>query len=225
MAIIKPSEIVSAISGSIGGTTFAASKGSTTMRKKNRVKKKTSKEALAQHARYANAQRTWKNFTDEERTAWRVTAANINFANRLGLPRKLTGFQLFMQQQLPNFGLFPPPTLDAINATKTAPATSMTIDFTSGGAKLVFFTEVNFLNAQFATVYGSRPITTSPVTTFRYWTALGGFITTIPPLILTSQWDAQLGDPAPGERVGVRVVLRHAGSAPAAPLIDSATVV
>ncbi len=224
MAIIKPSPFVEAISGTIGGITFANSKNGTTVRMRGRKKKATSAPQLAQQAKYADALHQWRDLSDDDRTAWQFSASQIQFPNALGTNRRLNGYQLFMKNKLTPTALFVQRDSIPFVPIVTASATSITPTFTSGGSKLIAWSSPGIFDTALALVYGSRPVTTAPVTAFRFWTSVGQFITTIPPINVADRWDDLVGDPQPGETVGIRFVPWSNPSIAALPFETTTTV-
>ena len=116
MAIFKPSSIVGAISGNIGGGCFVNGRGSKVVRKTKQPTTNYNTETLQAQANYATVLRRWRTFTVDEQNAWTVYANANPTTNRLGEKSPLSGFQIFMKIQLTMFTQLPfwgpnPPTL------------------------------------------------------------------------------------------------------------------
>lgn len=100
MALIRMSPIVSAISGNLMGLNFANSRNGTIVRRRlQRTNKATQKQTKVRAAFYRLFNR-WRDLTDDNRNSWRATAASLPFANRLGVQRQLTGWQLYLRHNL-----------------------------------------------------------------------------------------------------------------------------
>lgn len=219
MAIVKLGPILSDISGSIAGVTFSRNRGTTVLGRRQRKRANKSDAQRVQKIRYAKRHNEWINLSDDSRLQWQQLAAQFVVKNRLGLPRTLSAYQLYMKlalQHRPDFGgdnPFPPPLLTAPTPFNLIPS------ITSGGAKQLTISYPN--NSWNAWIWGSRPVTTSPRNTFTTWTYLG--VTTVigtsnTPTVTTA-WNALLGDPAVGERCGLRVRIGKGGYFASTPAI------
>lgn len=100
MAIIRPSPIIGAISGTLGSTNFSNSRYGPVARKQlARVNKLTQKQ-LAQRSRFSDTVKGWSELTEDQRLAWRSAAQLVVRPNRLGVNRSLSGFAFFLQYNL-----------------------------------------------------------------------------------------------------------------------------
>ena len=97
MAIVRLGTVVNAISGSIGATTFAHTKGGTVARARLRQKQFRSAQHLVMRNIYSLLRLAWKDLTQIQRQAWSVVALQLPRANRLGQRNVLSGYQLFMR--------------------------------------------------------------------------------------------------------------------------------
>ena len=97
MAIVRLGPVVAAISGSIGATTFAHTKGGTIARGKLRQKAFRAPQHLVIRNIYSHLRLAWKDLTQAQRQAWTVVALQLPRANRLGQRTVLSGYQLFMR--------------------------------------------------------------------------------------------------------------------------------
>ena len=215
MAIIRPSEVISGISGDVGGLNFATSRSSTYVRIKGRRTRNTSITSTRQRANYAKATVAWSEKTDAERNAWRVAASQITFANRLAVQRSISAYQLFVKLflitidedvQQPN-----PPAL-----FPSSPLENPTLEFR-------FDTDYHWEADNIfpalgpdAHTYGARSFTTSPVERSSHWKLLKvarlGFAEQ--GNHFKDEWNAKLGLPAIGERVGARFFIRERDTMP-----------
>jgi len=204
MAIVKLGPIVNDISGSIGGVTFTRNRGTTVLGRRQRKRKNVTDAQRVQKIRYAQRHNQWITLSDDDRAQWEQLAAQFAVRNRLGLPRTLSAYQLYMKralQHLQDFGgdnPFPPPLL-------TAPTPyNLSATINAGGSKSLTLSFPS--NSWNAWIWGSRPITEAPINTFNRWSYLGVFTVTgtSDTATVTTAWDASLGDPAAGERCGLR---------------------
>lgn len=88
--------MVTAVSGSIGGTTFSRNRGGQYTRARAIPITSTTPEALAAKARLSTASSAWQNLTAGERTAWAFWANANPTTNTLGMSITLTGQQAFV---------------------------------------------------------------------------------------------------------------------------------
>lgn len=97
MALIRESPIIGPISGALGGCIAARTKqGPVLKHRPARINRPTA-AALAARASFTTATRAWAQLSDQERAAWNDFARARPLANRLHVPRLLTGFQWFMK--------------------------------------------------------------------------------------------------------------------------------
>lgn len=204
MAIIKPSALVQSLSGRIGGATFAQTKYGITLRTNPQKTKKETARAQRQRNRYRQQVNRWNRLSEDDRAAWRISAANLAFPNRLGIHRPISGFNLFMKVFMQGDALFFPPGAPQVFSGTTAPPNVLAFTCVSGGAKQITFSTLTGSPSPWAVVAASRPITQSPVNRFRIWKTLGVFPIVTSPLTITTVWNAAVGDPQPGETVAVK---------------------
>lgn len=96
MAKYTPGPFVSAVSGSIGGTTFSRNRGGQYTRARAVPITSTTTFAIAAKARLATASSSWQGLTAGERTAWAFWANANPSINTLGNSITLTGQQAFV---------------------------------------------------------------------------------------------------------------------------------
>ena len=131
MAIFRPSAIVGAISGNVGGVNFCNPSGSAVIRKAKTRTSPRSTDQLIASSTFASIAQTWRTLSLEKKKTWRTAALSQNFTNRLGVQRKLSGFQYFMWANAVGVVLDPPTT----NVTP-APPTLVFSSSVSLGVKL-----------------------------------------------------------------------------------------
>ena len=207
MAIIRPSSIVGAISGSIGGTNFATGKNGPYVRSRvSRTKSLTPKQSFVR-VRFQFLRHEWQGLTDAQRTAWRMAAANRPHINRLGLTSHLSGHALFIQH---NQHGWPDTGTEAIDFDETpptlaaaAPMTLQPFSVTGGGTKEMDFILPPLFATDRQSFYGARTSSSNPRrswTEFKFLTRQDTFPK--PPLVtidFTTEWDERIGDPKSGE--------------------------
>lgn len=96
MAKYTPGPFVSAVSGSIGGTTFSRNRGGQYTRARAVPITSTTTFALAAKARLATASASWQNLTSGERDSWQFWAQANPSINTLGNSIILTGQQAYV---------------------------------------------------------------------------------------------------------------------------------
>lgn len=134
MAIFRPGPLVDAISGAVGGAEFSLNRGH--VAKKRQLKKAKTDPGLDRaQAIYQRAVHSWATLTDEQRLAWRQLANVTPRRNRVGLPRYLTGFQLYVQNSIIAFYTQASFAAGTPNAPQAQPATK--IEFTSSTSSSV----------------------------------------------------------------------------------------
>ncbi len=209
MAITRPSSLVDAISGDIGSVNFVQTRSGTVLRQKAHRNKHTTTIALQRQSAYAQGRATWQNFTDTERNAWRIAAAQKQFQNRLAIPRNLTGYQLFMKLFLisidENIPQLTPPALFPSSALIN-PTLEIQLDTD-------YHWEVDNIFLPLgpdAHTYGARTFSPAPVEYSTHWRLLKvarlGFAEKGNHFM--DEWNAVLGVPVVGERVGCRFFIR-----------------
>ena len=97
MALIKLTAIVDNISGKLNGTVFAKNKGGNYMRSKSKPSNPKTAAQMAVRAQFGAISSAWKNLTESARSAWRESASNFPYINRLGDSKILSGFALHQQ--------------------------------------------------------------------------------------------------------------------------------
>jgi len=95
MAIFRPGSIVGDVSGKLGGTVFAKGRFGPVVRKRSARSGGRTEAALAARGRLAGVARSWATQSAETRASWDTVAGQVQFVNRLGLARNVTGFNLY----------------------------------------------------------------------------------------------------------------------------------
>ena len=97
MALIKLTAIVDNISGKLNGTVFAKNKGGNYMRSKSKPSNPKTAAQMAVRAQFGAISSAWKGLSESARSAWRESASNFPYINRLGDSKILSGFALHQQ--------------------------------------------------------------------------------------------------------------------------------
>ncbi len=97
MAIFKPSAILTAISGALGGQVFVQARGANVIRHRPAGKGGRSPRHEIAASAFVAVQRLWRTLSDEQRAAWRSFARDYPSTNRLGIRRPLSAYQSFVR--------------------------------------------------------------------------------------------------------------------------------
>ncbi len=225
MAIIRPSAVVGAISGNLGGTNFVIGKGGPYARQRLRQKKSISKRQIEIRAMMQLARHRWQNFDEATRASWRQAAANRPHVNRLGLTSHLSGAALFIQQAMLGVNAPAPETKFGPNVLMPifpAPQPLVFVNMTviSGGAKTIRFEEPQPENFFRAIIYAARTSSNKPRRTWNDYTLVYNQTLTpgVPFLkVVTDQWNNVIGDTQPGEQVFWKFIYGGFNTWPSAP--------
>lgn len=97
MAKISPGPMAAAISGSMGGTTFAHNKGGPYIRARAIPTNPASAKQLNARARLSTYSQLWQTLTSAQRQAWQEWARQNPVVNTLGHVVQLSGQQAYIQ--------------------------------------------------------------------------------------------------------------------------------
>lgn len=103
MAIFRPSGVVGAISGNVGGGCFVNGRGSKVLRKAKAKGASVPREQQLQRATFATVQRSWRTLSVDQQKAWATYANATPTTNRLGERAPLSGYQVFLKNRLFNY--------------------------------------------------------------------------------------------------------------------------
>lgn len=101
MALFKPSPLLAAISGTIGGMNFATSSKRPIVRLAQRRPAGQATSLVSERARFAYIQRLWQRQSKATQDSWRTFASSDRWRDRLGQARTPSGFQLFAWCAIP----------------------------------------------------------------------------------------------------------------------------
>ena len=217
MAIFRPSALVAALSGRVGGAEFVIGRGAPYVRKAQHKIKHQSPSRLNAQAIYTQAIRAWEDLTDTQRKTWTALAQIQTLKNRLGLPRTMTGFEAYMRSAIPRIRISGiPPSLPATDFA-SPPPTGYT--FTSTDAANIEFALVgvdpftNTGNQVFAGFSFSKPDWKSP----RIWRLVfSGQLNVSARIELIPTWPADFVLPIAGWTIFLRTRTVYIGSFPSA---------
>lgn len=101
MAITRPGSIIGAISGAVGATIFKHTRAGAVAGQRGRRRNMQTTKQLSARAALQRSILAWKALTDTQRQEWRNAAAAKFFANRLGVPRHISGYQYYLKVTVP----------------------------------------------------------------------------------------------------------------------------
>jgi len=136
------SPLFSAVSGSIGGTTYSHNKGGMYARARIIPPDKQSDPQLVWRPIWKALTLLWSTLTEPERESWRVYASQVPRTNNLGQVKALSGHQHFFRSNAVRYGFY-----NSTELVRTAPAI-----FNIGPTPLVKFTSAvsdGYTNLQF----------------------------------------------------------------------------
>jgi hypothetical protein len=96
MAIARTSAIIGAISGTLGSTTFRNTRAGLVLAAHGQKRNQRTPLQLRTAALLAAYQNAWFLLSDHDKRQWAEQAATITWPNRLGIPKRPTGRNLFL---------------------------------------------------------------------------------------------------------------------------------
>lgn len=194
------------ISGKVGALEFANARGGGVIRKRQGGVRKGSELQMSRRAWFRKVQGVWGELSDKERGAWVAAAALRTFPNRLGVERYLSGWQLFVRQNMDGRPLevvnpFPPLVMEHLPMPYY-----LTLTATAGVRVEVDWTTVTPPADPYTLFSGARTVSVRPRTVFRGWRYLLSVLTGVGAhnFDLTRWWDILLGLPMEGEVIAVK---------------------
>lgn len=94
--IFTPGPVISAASGSVGGTVFSRNRGGSYTRMRAVPITSTTPEALAAKTRFSDASQDWQLLTEAQRLSWQEWSNANPVTNALGFPKVLSGAQAYI---------------------------------------------------------------------------------------------------------------------------------
>lgn len=208
MAIFRSGPLIGAISGNLGGLCFVQTKAGPVIRKRNvRTKQTSNRQTLIRTAFSTNRAR-WRAITDNQRTAWRQSAASILLPNRLGVRRNLSGYQLYMKiATFANLtpGFPPRGAPDDPPLFHTAPLWTLSnFAITPAGVATIEVQEPIPSAIGSAAVFCARTFSSAPRKSWFDFRFVGGVVF-VAGTIPINQWFDVIGAPSPGEQCWVQL--------------------
>ncbi len=206
MAIFKPSAIIAAISGKLGGQVFVQARGANVVRHRPAGKGGASRRHEIPKRNLAEAQRFWKTLTDDQHAAWRTFAVQYPVTNRIGLRRPLSPYQAFVRTTLNRFlfGLTPTE-LPPLSSPYPFPASVSLTTFSGGGVLAFANPNPNPDSYRFLAYAATLPRNTLPNSGFRNWRFLNSYSTFDGAFSLTDDWLSAWGLPRQDQAIALRI--------------------
>lgn len=222
MAVFRPSPLVLAASGTIGGTTFANTKAGLVARRAKPPGPPQPHRGPAPGSSFARAQlppggviplarSQWDALTDAQRADWAAWAIQRPRRNRVDLDRPLAAFPAFVSAVWPRFfalpipvttpGFVQPPSNDTPITVTIALSASLSTGIVLSGSPFLF---QNWILVRGARAFRAAPALRIPTTLFYTFNNFGLPAFT---LDLTSRFIGFFGSPAVGETIAVDVQL------------------
>jgi len=205
MALITTSAAIARISGSIGAVNFARTRSGPVARQRLRRTRSSSARQLEQRALLANAHAEWLALTDDNRAAWSAAARHHPRPNRLGIPRTLSGWQLFASllstrgyEVLEQWAT--PPRIQ-----KSFPIYNVAIAEAPGPAYNITWDPYTSIPTKSCQLFASRPVSSTRLSHPKYWTFLGIRKPATDPWDVYSIFVDALGVPQSGEVLYFRI--------------------
>lgn len=210
MALFRPSSIVQSISGNVGGVTFVQGQRGNVVRHRPLRINRITEERTDARTRWAFIYSYWYDtLSASQRLEWETTAVTITRTNRLGIPHRLTGLELFLIQNVKRPTIDPPRT----SPGPCKPGCIMggvTFTCKQGGPFTFALTSETNTDGNIR-IWFARPFTDRPINSSPHWKYAVG--TTPTPVVASSKnyygnFINTWGVPALGERIGIRF-FRH----------------
>lgn len=206
MAIFTPGPLAARISGTIGGLNFAHTPSGPVVRRALARPRRLTLAQAPVRVKFQDQVRLWRALSDDDRAAWSTIAAQITYPNRLGVPRALSGFTLYMQQALSASYLDAHSPAIPQSGARTPNLQNLSFSPEEGGPFTLGYSGVNTTDLSFCVVAGARPHATAPRSHQSRWLTFSGFIPSPSPATvnLYSDFSATFGDPVQGEVLAIR---------------------
>jgi hypothetical protein len=95
MALVKPSPLIGAISGSIGSTTFRSTRQGLVAAARQGKRLRQNHNLLNVRAALAQLHEAWLSTTNENRRSFWTASRNVSWPNRLGVPSHPSAYNLY----------------------------------------------------------------------------------------------------------------------------------
>lgn len=209
MAIFRASPLIGNITGTLGGIAFVNSKAGPVIRARPRRTKTTNPRTLEMRVKLQSLRHAWQRLTEEQRTAWRQSAAGYAFTNRIGVTSRLSGFNMFVKVNALGYNVpsvpLNPPVLDPPPLTRSGSRILSRFEVISGGLKTFFLETGTIGPVNHAFVYCARTFSSAPR---RFWNTfkLVYDAEQFPGLHDMPDWDSLIGDPQVGEQCWMKII-------------------
>ena len=100
MAVFRNGALVGAISGTVGGLTFVAGRGSPVVRPSGTYLNRSQPITAHRRSQMSQLRQEWGDLTDAQRAGWRTAAAQVASTNALGVRTIKSGFNYFIGTNL-----------------------------------------------------------------------------------------------------------------------------
>lgn len=218
--LVKPSPLVGAMSGAIGGIVFSLTKNGLIAGIRPTKTQPSTTFAISQRAELAHWVQIWRSLTSAERTTFIVAARSIFFSNRLGTRRAVTGYSLFLKLHIGRLPQNPEAMtgFSAIHASNFPSTSNQLFDWSDGlilSFPQTFPTDNTHIHIFSQATFNSNE-TRAPISMTRYlhipWTA--------GPLFITSafSWQQRFGYNPTGSVIHLRYVIMLKDSLPSPPV-------
>ncbi len=224
MALFKPSAIVGAVSGQVGGVVFRQGKNGTTIARARTHRPASTSFTVNAVNDFHTYIAGWRGMTDEMRLAWRQMAGQLSTSNRLGQKRPWSGFRLYLNWARyaagpgVNLSWWPPIranrlALDTIVPNFQTYAYNVGVGLVDGYATGSLF----FSGCRACSTTGFRS---------KNWRFISQrtVSSTYAQYNIKTAWSAALGELSSGELVYLKVVYHRPGWLPSPPYFCSASV-
>lgn len=224
MALFRNAGLAAGISGRLGGVEFVQGPRGSYIRKAQLKVRRSSERAHDVRARTSLAISAWHDLTDDDKEAWDRAAAENAIANRLGIRRFLTGYQVYLRSTMNSRKAIPTfPTLPAeLFAPPSPPTITLTFDITK---TLISYVSVATATTQFGSIFGwptFSPNKRRNPPQYK-WVVDRTFNLGTDNMNIQSEWLEIFGPGTIGEQMFVKIRTYHVGGLPG-PWVYASTV-
>jgi hypothetical protein len=208
--LITYGAIVSGASGKLAGVTFARMKGAPIIRAAGRYHNQSTPDQIAQRQAHSAAITAWRALPAYTQLAWNVYALKNQRQNRLGVWRRLTGFQFYLQEATPRIRAGLGLTGSPPNRGQQGIGTPTGLVFWQGGPYEISFNAPTADPHGYYLFTGHRPMSTISYKKPYYHVLPAQYIEHTATFDLQSDWADKMGDMQAGELF--IVLVRYAGN-------------
>lgn len=210
MALFRPSSVVQAVSGQLGGCVFVAgSKGSYVRRAAVKVDQATPVQLRARKG-FQDGVSAWPTLTENQRKGWATLAARIYRVDRLGVQKPYTARGLFLSQAAITGRVRLPTVLDAPGLGVRQAFAAVSVSMTSS-AFTVSFTKFSGQPSGWIITYAARSFSQGGFSSKDLVIIDARAFSSSATVNLTTQFDDRFGKPEAGEYYAVGLLARFDG--------------